>query len=251
MKKVIIGVTVGVVVLLAIGLVVLFMNLDSLVKKGVETVGPQLTKTEVRLEGVSLSPFSGSGQLKGVFIGNPQGYKTASAFKMGAVKLAVKPASLTSGTIVVDEVTIQGPEITFEGTPSGANNLSKILQNIEAATGGKSATPGKPAAPAEKGAEKKFCVKELVFTGGKIHLSITLLGGKQYTVPLPELRVQNIGTPENGVTAAEMAQQIMKPLLVAVTKAAGEAATQVTKDVKELSKDLDKTAKGIKDLFKK
>ena len=104
MKKVIIGVTVGVVLLLAIGLVVLFMNLDSLVKKGVETVGPQLTKTEVRLEGVRLSPFSGSGQLKGVFIGNPQGYKTASAFKMGAVKLAVKPASLTSGTIVVDEV---------------------------------------------------------------------------------------------------------------------------------------------------
>lgn len=250
MKKIIIRVALAVVVLIVGLFVVLFLNLNALVKKGVEGVGPQLTKTEIRLDKVSLSPMSGSGHLQGLFIGNPEGFKTASAIKMGGVKVAVQPSSLLGDTVVVNEVTVEGAEITFEGSLSG-NNLSKILENIEVATGGKSPAPDQRAKPAEPGVEKKFCVKDLVFTGGKIHLSLTLLAGKDVTVPLPELRVQNIGTPENGVTAAEMSRQIMKPLLLAATKAAGEAVTSVSKDVKAITKEVDKAAKGVKELFKK
>jgi len=251
MKKIILRIAIAGVALVVVALVILFLNLNSLVKKGVETVGPRLTGTPIQLEAVRLSPLSGSGQLKGLLVGNPEGYKTASAMKLGAVKVALKPSSLLSDTIVVDEVNIQAAEITFEGGLTGANNLSKILDNIEAASGGKQAPTETTPKPAEKGAEKKFCVKDLVFTGGRIHLSATLLGGKDITVPLPELRVQNIGTPEKGVTAAEMSRQIMKPLLVATLKAAGEAVTQVGKDVKEIGKGLEDKTKGIRDLFKK
>ena len=69
-----------------------------------------------------------------MFVGNPEGYQTPSAIKLGDIALAVEPGSLLSDTLVVDEINIQAPEITFEGTLSG-NNLSKILQNLEAATG--------------------------------------------------------------------------------------------------------------------
>jgi hypothetical protein len=255
MKKIIIRVGIVVVVLLVVVLAVVFFSLNSIVKKGVETVGPKLTQVEVRLGSADLSPFSGSGTLAKLFVGNPTGYKTPSAIEVGSVKVAVEVGSVMSDTIVVDEINIQAPEITIEGTFSG-NNLSKILDNLNAAAGGdsKSKTPaptasGKPA--------KKFIVKKLVMDGGKINVSLNLpvLGGKSLTVPLPPMHLENIGTAQNGVSAAELVQTVMKPLLASVTKAAEDGVAGVGKDLQNLGKggadQLKNAAKGVSDLFKK
>ena len=62
-----------------------------LVKKGVEKVGPQITKTEMKLDKVSISILSGSGALHGFTLGNPEGYKTPSAIKFGEASVGVRP----------------------------------------------------------------------------------------------------------------------------------------------------------------
>ncbi len=255
MKKIIIRVGIVVVVLLVVVLAVVFFSLNSIVKKGVETVGPKLTQVEVRLGAADLSPFSGSGTLTKLFVGNPTGYKTASAIEVGSVKVAVEVGSVMSDTIVVDEINIQVPEITLEGTLSG-NNLSKILDNLKTAAGGdqKSATPaptasGKPA--------KKFFVKHFVMDGGKVNLSLNLpvLGGKSLSAPLPPLHVDNIGTAQNGVSAAELVQTVMTPLLASVTTVAESAVAGVGKDLQNAGKQgadqLKGAAKSVTDMFKK
>ncbi|MBI4327725.1 MAG: AsmA family protein [Chloroflexi bacterium] len=251
MKKLMVRVAAIGLLLLVAALVAVFFSLNSIVKKGVETVGPQLTKVEVRLGGVKLSPLSGSGQLSGLFVGNPTGYKTPSAIQVGEVNVGLQLASLLSDTIIVEKIDIQSPEITLEGSLSG-NNLGKILDNLEAATAGEKA--GKTDQPAQK-SEKKFQVKEVLIQGGRINLSMTMLGGKALSVPLPELRLQNIGTGDQAVTAAELSRQIMKSLLAGVTKAVGEALKDVGQGVKNIGKEagqqLDKAAQGIKNLFKK
>jgi hypothetical protein len=73
MKKLIIGFSVAVVVLGILGLVAVGLFLDTAVKRGVETVGPMLTKVDVKLDSVNLSLLSGGGKLKGLFVGNPSG----------------------------------------------------------------------------------------------------------------------------------------------------------------------------------
>ncbi len=187
MIKWIFRIAVGLVALLVIALIVVFFSLNTIVKKGVETAGPMLTKVEVRLGGANLSPLSGSGRLSELFVGNPDGYKTPSAITMKSIKVGVKPSSLFSDTIVVEQVNIQGPEITFEGS-LGGNNLSKIMDNLDAAAGGdKAETPATTEKSAKK-SEKNFYVKELLLQGGKIHVSITGLGAKELTVPLPDVR---------------------------------------------------------------
>ncbi len=254
MKKLIIRIVAGVVLLAIIALVVVFFSLNSIVKKGVETVGPKLTKVEMRLNSANLSPFSGRGQLSGLFVGNPQGFKTPSAITVGDIKVGVQPSSVMSDTVVIDEVTVKAPEITFEGSLSG-NNLSQILANLDAATGGGDKA-AKPAEPAKK-SEKKFYVKDVAINDGKIHLSVTTLGGKAVTLPLPPVHLQNIGSREQGVSAAELAKQIMKEITANATKAVGDAmAKGLDQGVKEIGKEatgqLDKAAKGaLKDLFKK
>lgn len=253
MKKWILRLGLAVVALVIVGLVVVFFSLNSIVKKGVETVGPKLTQVEIKLGGVNLSPFSGSGQLSDLFVGNPEGFKTPSAIKIGSVKVAVDVGSLMSDTIKIKEINLQAPEITLEGGLSG-NNLSKILANVTAATGGGGSQPATTSAPAKK--EKKFCVQDVVINGGKINLSTGLLGGKALTVPLPPIHLQNIGTENLGVTAGELVKQILQPLLQSVVEAAGNAIGNVGKDAAgavtgEAGKAVNKVGEGLKGLFKK
>ncbi len=248
MKKWIFRIAVVGVLLVAVALALVFFNLNSIVKKGVETVGPQLTKTDVRLGSATLSPMNGNGELNKLFVGNPEGYKTPAAIEVGNVKVEVKLRSVMSDTIVIDSVNIQAPEITFEGGLTG-NNLMTILKNLEGAPEDVKPTPkGKPAS--EGG--KKFFVKDVVINGGKIHVSISGLGGKAVTVPLPPIHLTNIGSENNGVTAAQLCKEILKPLIASALKSGMAATGDNLKDLgKGAAEKAGQTVEGIKGLFKK
>lgn len=249
MKKKLLYILAAIAVLLVLGAVTVFFSINSLVKKGFETVGPMLTKVEMKLESAHISPLSGSGRLNGLFIGNPEGFKTESAIKVGEVRVAMKPASLLSDTIVVDEVTIVAPEITFEGSLNGSN-LGKILANLEAFSGG----ADKKDVPAAKG-EKKFAIRQVRIEGGKIRLSITGFAGNAVPVPLPPISLNDLGTPDKGITSAQFATAIMKSLVASSTKVVGEAMTNIGKGVQDVGRGAadkaDKAIQGIKGIFKK
>src|SRR5271168_1163205 len=142
MKKFLIRFVGIVIVLVLVGLVVLFFSLNSIVKKGVETYGPTMTKVDVRLGAADISPFSGAGKLSKLFVGNPEGFKTPFAIQMDSVKVRIQISSLLKDTIVVDEINIQAPEIQFDGGLSG-NNLSKILDNLNSSSGSSGNAPAK------------------------------------------------------------------------------------------------------------
>lgn len=237
--------------LLVIALVLVFINLNSIVRKGVETVGPQLTKVDVRLGSAKLSPMNGNGELHKLFVGNPEGYKAPSAIEVGNIKVALKLSTAMSDTIVIDEVNIQAPEITFEGGLSG-NNLSQILKNLEGSPDDVKSTPdGKSAG--EGG--RKYFVKDVVINGGQIHVRVTGLASKSLTVPLPPIHLQNIGSENKGVTAAQLCKEILKPLIVGSTKAGLAAIAGLGSNVQDLGKgaveQLNKTTSGLKGIFKK
>src|SRR6266581_9598716 len=145
MKKILIRLLIALVIVVALVVVAIGLFLDSAIKKGVETIGPQVTKVDVKVAGVSLSLLSGSGKVKGLVLGNPQGYQTPHAISVGSTSVSLSPGSLLADKIVVRSIRVEAPEITFEGTLQG-NNLTKILDNVNgaAASGGmdKSASKG-------------------------------------------------------------------------------------------------------------
>jgi len=255
MKKPIIrGIVVLLVLLvLAVGASIYFLG--SIVKKGVETVGPQITKTEIKLDSATLSLLSGSGKLKGLLVGNPEGFKTQSAIKVGSVSVGVVASSVFSDKVRVTQVNVQAPEITFEGGLKG-NNLSKLLDNVQAATGGSDKTSA-----TSKDKSRKLQVDDFVISGGKINLSIDAgpLGGKSATVPLPEIHLTNLGSGPEGITAGDLTAKVLKELLQAAIPAAekavvdlGKGATGIVKEAgKTATDEVGKATKGIGDLFKK
>ena len=94
MKKTLLKFFVAGVIVAVIALVALFLSLNSIVKNGVTSFGPEVIKAPISLDGVSISAFSGSGEIRGLVIGNPEGFKTPNAVKLGTASLQVKPMSL-------------------------------------------------------------------------------------------------------------------------------------------------------------
>jgi len=253
MKKILIRIAlIGFALVVVVGIVVV-MFLGQIVKKGVETAGPMVTKVDVKLDKASISLF-GSAELKGLFVGNPPGYKTDSAIKVGEVSVRLKPLSVLSDKIVVESVKVQSPEITIEGGIKD-NNLTKILDNVNAAAGGADTTAKK----GEKTSGKKIQVTDLTITGAKVHANTLLSGGKTMTVSLPDIHLTNLGTGSDGMTPAELTKKVMDELMGKVVPALTEGLANAGKEALNLGKGTGEEAKkgaekvtgGIKGLFKK
>src|SRR5262245_19124981 len=114
MKKIIIRLLLVLVILLVLTVVAVHLFRDSAVKKAVEIAGPQIMKVPVKLDSVNIVLLSGSGKIKGLVVGNPEGFKTPQAISVGAASLALQPASLLVDKIVVESINLQAPVITFE-----------------------------------------------------------------------------------------------------------------------------------------
>jgi hypothetical protein len=254
MKKLWLKILLVLVALVIIAGILGFVFLDSIVKRSVETVGPAIAKVEVKLAGAHISPFSGSGKLKGLVVGNPPDYKTSEAIKVGEVGVSVVPSSMMGDKVIVRSVKVVGPEITFEGSLSG-NNLSKILENVQ----GTEAKTQPQTKEETKAKTRKLQVDDFLISGGKVHMSATLLGGKSATVPLPEIHLTKLGQGPEGITPAELVSKVLKEVTDATVKAVGAAIGNVGKEMTENVKNLGtgtveqvgKNVKGIGDLFKK
>lgn len=255
MKKILISGVIVVVVLIVVGVLAVGMFLDGAIKKGVETVGPKLTKVDIKLDAVSLSILSGSGSVKGLLVGNPEGYKTPQAINVGHASLAISPGSLLSDKIVVKSVRVDAAEITFEGG-LGGNNLSKILDNVTAATGGSGAKT-EADAPKDDAPGKKLQVDDFLVTGAKVNVSLTGLGGQTVTVPLPDIHLTNLGDGPEGITAAELMKEVLgKVIPAAIQVATSDKVKELTKGVTEAASKaasgaVDKATKSVTDLLKK
>jgi hypothetical protein len=141
---------------------------------------------------------------------------------------------------VVQEVVIDGPEITYEAGLSGSN-IGKIQANVEAfagsmTTGGSGAT--QPTAPASP--QKKVQINKFVLRNGRVSVSAKLLGGKALTLPLPPIELTDIGTGPEGATVGE----VMKKVLGAVGDGVKDA---VKKGGEVIGKGAEKLGDAAKD----
>ena len=240
MKKLLVRICIVLVILIILGVVAVGVFLDSAVKRGIETVGPMLTKTEVKLDSVSISLLSGSGKIKGLLVGNPSGFKTPSAIQVGSAALALQPGSVLSDKVIIKSINLQAPEITFE-TDLRGNNLSSLLSNVQAATGGAEQGNSKAA----NKAQRKLQVDDFLITGAKLHVSVSALGGQSATVPLPEIHLSGLGQGPDGITAAELTKVVLQEVEKSAVQVAGSAVTSLGKDATGLTKGLGNNASGV------
>ena len=236
------GGVLGVIVLGAIAVFVLVLsNIDTIVKAGVEEYGSEITGVKVTLNEVDISATSGKGALRGLTVGNPAGFNTDSAFKLGEVSIDLDVGSVTGDTIVVREIVIAAPQVTYELGAEGSN-IDVIKNNVDSyigpRKGGAKQAPGEKAASKDDGGDQgpKLVVENLYIRDGKVSVSSALLKGKKLSAPLPAIHLKDIGKKEGGVTPGEVAEKIM----AAVSSGAGKAVASL--NVEGLLSDIGKGA---------
>jgi hypothetical protein len=207
----------AVVVILIVVVVVGLSKLGPIVKMAVNTYGPKITGTELKVDDVGISLFSGEAKLKDFFLGNPQGFKSPSAMKVGSVYVHVDESSLTKDPIVIEKIEVVAPDITYEKR-AGTDNFQALLANVQ-----KNLPQGQSAQkePEKKGPGKQLVIKDLVIKQGKVNLALdmpgVMLGDRQISTDLPEIRLQNIGEQKGGSSPAEVAKEIFAALYAKIT----------------------------------
>jgi uncharacterized protein involved in outer membrane biogenesis len=218
------GLIVAVIVVLGGVAYYVWSNLDSIIKTAIEEVGTRATQTQVKLDSVKIqvSTTSGSGKLSGLTIANPKEFKTPSAFKLGEISLALDPNTVMSNTIVVKELVIAAPQVTYELANNGGSNVDAIRRNIDSFVkqyGGAGGGGSQPAAKSDPASEKKLIIENLYVRGGKVEVSATALGGKTVPANLPDIHLKDLGKSKGGATPAEIADQIIDAIGTNATKA--------------------------------
>jgi uncharacterized protein involved in outer membrane biogenesis len=249
MKK-LVRILLGLVLLLVIVGAIAFFFIGSIIKAGVEKVGPMVTKVPVKLDSAHLSVFNGSGELKGFVLGNPEGYKTSEAIKVGTIGISIAPGSVLAEKKHIRSIKVEGPEITYETDLKGSN-LGKILENV----GGSAEQDKKAPTKKEQTTKTKLQVDEFVITGAKVHVNASMLGQSTGgTIPLPEIRLSNLGEGPDGITPAELSKKVLNEVLNETTKAVAANAGKLGETGKALGTsavDQLKKGSGVGDLLKK
>jgi len=250
-------------VLLVAAVVVLALNLNTIVKNGVETVGPMVLGVDVKLEESNISLLSGGGSLKGLKVHNPEGYKTEHLFNLNDITLEVDLGSITGDTIHIKKIIVDAPHVIYEGGLLNSN-IKTILDGLK---GEKSTTPPKEGEGEDSTTEKapaketKLIIDHLLIKNVKMGVSSKLLQGKALTLPLPPIELKDIGKENGGATPAEVVTQVIKNLYTsvqpAIKKALGNLGSGLNK-IQDKIKDgniddklKEGLNKGLKNLFGK
>lgn len=210
---------VGIVVLVLVVVVVLFLG--QIIKAAIETAGPKVAGVTMSVEKVRVNPLGGSVRIKGLIIGNPEGFKTPSAMELGDFRVDVRMGSLFTDTIIVKEILINAPEITYEKSLK-SSNLSALQKNLAPAETDEPKEEEEEVAdkPKEKKTPaKKVVIEDFQLNDAKVHVTITALGGKKMTLPLPSIQMQDIGKDKGGTDIPEVISEVFGAISDAVVKA--------------------------------
>jgi len=236
------GIIMGVVLLLAvIALVVVNQRLDGWVKSAVETYGSQYTGVTVTLGSVSLSLLDGQGELRGLTVGNPEGYEGEYAMRVARISFAVDPRHLLEDPIVIERIEIEGAEVHAENRNLRETNLQVIQSHVRAAT---------PPTDPEAAPGRQLIIERLAITGTQASVTAAALGST--AVRVPDLTLTEVGRQSNGASIGQVLEQILRPLLAAVMTSLTEGRVRDLIDERgsELRDRADEEADRLRDRWR-
>jgi len=242
MKKLLIKWLCLLLVVVIVLLVVLF-NLGTIVKVAVNTYGPDIVKTELRLDKADVSVFKAQIRLENFVLGNPKGFSAKNAITVASMLVDVDESTLTKDTVIIDRIEVFQPVITYEITGT-TDNFRSIIDNLKkpANTGEKE----KPAKKSEKKDGRKVVIRDLVLKNIQVKTAAAFAGGEIISTTISEIHLKNVGEKQNGVDLAqallivlnELYGQIISPDILGVLK----------NEIKGLEDELDSIKDEVKSL---
>ncbi len=235
-----------VILLIIAGVVLTMFSPSKMIRKSVISIGPKLTKTSVALSDADISWLSGKGDVKGLVVGNPDGYEAPTSIEIPLASVAIRPTTVFKEKLVIKSIEIEGAQITYE-TKLAGSNLSKIQENIKEFTEKVKSYTGKKIESSEPKTEggKKLQVDEIVIRNAKVKLALTVLGGRGANITLPEIKMTNLGQGPEGITGPEVLDAIWDEIVKRTTEKVSGVAGGIGRGVLDAGEAILKGVGGL------
>jgi hypothetical protein len=243
MKKLLIGLVV-LAVIVAGGIFYLIGNLDKILKGAMESVGSELMGVPVSVASVEIKLKSGTGQISGMTINNPDGYSAENAFQMDTIRLGLDLGSFGKQPLIINELTIDKPVVRLEVNTDGSSNLQTLMDNMKknsSKADEKAAEEQPDSDGVSKGEPVRMIFHKLSATGVTVRVSSKGPAPQDETVVIPDIVLTNVGEP-SGLTPSELGTVIGGEIITSALKNALE---------KKLSEKVEEATKGLFDDIKK
>lgn len=238
MKRiVIVAIVVVIVAAVAVGIIYLASNLNSLVAAAIEKSGSDVTGTSVRVSGVDISLREGRGSITDLRIANPDGFEKGDVFSLGNITVDIDLTSVRKDPVVIDEIRIRAPLVNAEITEAGSSNIDELRKRVGA--------HGAGSAESAEGSQKNIRIMKFVFEKGRIEVDASALGVEKRTIELPEIHLTDVGGA-NGAPPDQLAKLIIGEVAKSVTsEIAHSEVNRLIQD--QLGGSLSDKAKGLLD----
>jgi len=191
-------------------------NLGPIIRNAINKYGPDITKTDVCIGDISVSLLSAQAELTDFYLGNPEGFKSPQAMNVESIQLDVDKSSMTGDTIIINNIEVVAPEITYERA-GGTDNFKTILKNVKNDVISYD-TDSK--GPSNEKTGKKILIKNFIVRDGKVNIVIPFLDGKSLSAPLPDIHLKDLGKEKGGISPSEAFKEIFTALYEKITSPA-------------------------------
>ncbi len=221
MKKILIVIII-LVVILAAAVFGAFLFVDSIARTAIERGGTYALGVPTTLRTADVGVLSGTFEMQGLKVANPQGFPSDHFLSLGDAGVAVSLGTLQKDTVQLPELRFEDMDVRLE-KKDGATNYKVILDNLKKLSG-----DGKGDKPADKPKEggKKFVIQEFVLRNVTVHYDAIGGGIAKVEIPIDEIRLHNVGQTGSGVAGSgvsmgELAGLVVKAVLAAAVKNGG------------------------------
>lgn len=194
-----------------------WLSLDWIAKRAIEKYGTEILQAEVTVDSVKLSPATGRGEITGLKVGNPKGFRAPHAATVGRIEIEFDAAALAAAVPTLRHVTVRSPSITCEPGPNGGN-FSVLKRNL--------------ARNAERkiGTDKegpRLVVERLSIRDGRVAYAPQVASGKAVIgFDLPAVELTGIGRKSGGATPGQLATVILDAVAGRMAGALGTNALE-------------------------
>jgi uncharacterized protein involved in outer membrane biogenesis len=209
---------VGILLVITVAIVfIAYSNLDRIVEAAIERYGSQATQTAVMVEGVQIQLQDGQGSIAGLTVANPPGFSSPHVFSLGRIGTAIDLQSLRRDPIVIDEIVITSPQVTYELDEAGRSNVKALQENLARDGGG--AKPEQQ--PAGETAAPNILIRRLVVEQGRVEARVPRLKDRDLSAELPRIELTDLGG-RDGASPETIARRITEVILARAQRAAAE-----------------------------
>lgn len=223
--------------------------LDSLIEKGIEEGGTYATGVETKVDGVDASFFSGRFGLEGLSLANPPGFREEPFFQMKSAQAAWQNGTIFSDRIEMDELVLDGVDVSLERTGSGTN-YGVILDHLEKLSPKKK---GEEKAPEAGGKQLTIRKIEIRNVHAGLHLSGVPLASGSAGLDIPSIVIEDFRSDgDMKEIVGQLTRALLKAILEQVLVLGGDLfPADMLKDLGRNLGDLEGTIdSGVKEALK-